>query len=177
MWTLLKTAPCPSCIDEPAKQKDCWWCHGTLTTRLHREDDDEKEIPFDQTGTGRLYGGNVWRRRNYTLFTLLAGVRMCIEDFEPMFPPRGEEPPGCSREYKMIVEDEGPDGHSHSWLTLTEVECAIMFACDPSQVKEAEKIGEWIKDFWQHVIERQLRPLAQKYGGAHNVRLVFFFDN
>ena len=62
--------------------------------------------------------------RNYSLFTFLAGVRddaayagkanRCLDL------PRGV-PADASPEYRKLVDDWGPDGHTHSYFTLREL--------------------------------------------------------
>lgn len=62
----------------------------------------------------------VWSDRNYTLFTVLAGVRDYSEKTACISPPKGLPPDVC-----QIVKEEsdrwGSDGHSHSYLTLKEL--------------------------------------------------------
>lgn len=61
--------------------------------------------------------------RDYVLFSLLAGVRNHF-GFVPVAPPRGL-PPDVSAEVANAANDEwGSDGHSHSWVTLAELEAA-----------------------------------------------------
>jgi hypothetical protein len=59
-----------------------------------------------------------YKRRNYPLFGILAGVR--YDDIEPVVHPvpRGI-PMDASPEYRALAIG---DGHSHSWLTLAEVQ-------------------------------------------------------
>lgn len=66
--------------------------------------------------------------RNYNLFSVLADVRNgegfagCYTGgaFEPIALPRGL-PVDVSSEVKQESDEFGVDGHSHSWLTLSEV--------------------------------------------------------
>ncbi len=58
--------------------------------------------------------------RSYHAFALLAGVRN-RSDLTPIAEPRGV-PPDASPEYLEAVEQYGEDGHSHSWLTLAELD-------------------------------------------------------
>lgn len=73
---------------------------------------------------GWLYSG-----RNYSLFAILANVRNGYgvagvdtgDGFVPISMPRGL-PDDVSRDVRARVGYWGPDGHSHSWLTLRELE-------------------------------------------------------
>lgn len=56
--------------------------------------------------------------RNYLLFSILAGVR---GDGIPIAPPRGLPNDVSARVFRE-AERYGPDGHSHSWLTLAELQ-------------------------------------------------------
>lgn len=66
--------------------------------------------------------------RNYDEFAVLADVRNGVgfagvdmgDAFEPISPPKGL-PEDCSLEVREESERYGIDGHSHSWLTLTEL--------------------------------------------------------
>jgi hypothetical protein len=67
--------------------------------------------------------------RNYGLFAILAGVRngrgfagvKIGEPTTPISEPRGI-PEDASPAYREIAEHWGSDGHSHSWLTLAELQ-------------------------------------------------------
>ena len=58
--------------------------------------------------------------RNYTLFTVLAGVRDYGNGTKCIFEPRGL-PENASDIVKQESEKWGSDGHSHSYLTLKEI--------------------------------------------------------
>ncbi len=62
----------------------------------------------------------IYRDRNYSLFSTLAGVRDYSEKVIPVHEPKGVPLDCC--EYVRKMEDvwDG-DGHSHSWLTLKEL--------------------------------------------------------
>lgn len=67
--------------------------------------------------------------RNYDLFAMLADVRngrgfagiKTGEGFNPIAEPKGL-PDDASKQMKKAAEDYGEDGHSHSYLTLAELE-------------------------------------------------------
>lgn len=58
--------------------------------------------------------------RNYTTFSILAGVRSSF-NVKPISEPKGI-PEDASEEAKASIEEWGEDGHSHSYLTLKEIE-------------------------------------------------------
>jgi hypothetical protein len=76
-----------------------------------------------ETGTDEsipeLMPRGVYESRNYILFAALAGVRNSW-NLKPVVAPRGV-PADASPEYAGLVAEAGPDGHSHSWLTLAEL--------------------------------------------------------
>lgn len=97
--------------------------------------------------------------RNYARFARLAGVR------GPGPMPRGV-PQDASDTSKLMIEDLGIDGHSHSWLPIEEA--AQIFL-------ETEYFGH---DGPSDYIQRY--PASQYFGVSENLkdyRLVFWFDN
>jgi hypothetical protein len=70
----------------------------------------------------------IYDGRNYKLFSILANVRNGYgfagcdtgDTLVPISMPKGVPDDGSS-EYKMLVEQWGCDGHSHSYLTLQEL--------------------------------------------------------
>ncbi len=179
-WTLQKRSPCFSCDgtgkDRHDKSGKCWRCDGSGFTELETEHDsyveDGKTIEYT-----RLTGGDCYHDRNYVLFTLLAGVRHCIDDYEVMFEPRGV-PADATPEFKQLSEEMGSAGHSHSWLTLSEIESIVYTASMPMVDDELTEVikNHVAGEFWDGLVKQQMRPIAEKYG-SENVRIVFFFDN
>lgn len=79
---------------------------------FYKEGNEDGERPYD---ISELHGG-----RNYTLFSILAGVRDYSDKTKPVADPRGfpeDASPQTTNEYQRW---EG-DGHTHSWLTLQEL--------------------------------------------------------
>lgn len=101
--------------------------------------------------------------RNYNLFCALAGVRSFKFNDSPtsVSEPKGL-PVDCCREIKDESERYGSDGHSHSWLTLAELNS---FDWSP--------YGKTCDSFKQEVLPK----LAQATDNPQHVRIVFFFDN
>lgn len=83
----------------------------------------------DEDGQRVEYKDAFYHDRNYDLFAILANVRNGLgfagvktgEGFNPIAPARGI-PADASPEYRSAVESYGSDGHSHSWLTVTEIQ-------------------------------------------------------
>lgn len=101
--------------------------------------------------------------RNYSLFALLAGVR---GDEKPIAAPRGIPDDACP-EYKAAAKNYGSDGHSHSWLTLEELE-----AHEGRLSRASEDFHVTRERMWQAAWN-----LVARGNPAQNVRCCFFFDN
>jgi hypothetical protein len=160
------------------KWEECFMCDGEGYTELHTEDDSYQDKDGKTVSVSYLAGGKAYRERNYVVFSLLAGVRDYEGHPEPLFEPRGV-PDDATVEYAEIVEQDGADGHSHSWLTLSEIEAGVMCAADPldTDPKQTEMLVTELRgEFWDGLVVGQMRPLAEKYG-SDNVRIVFHFDN
>lgn len=119
-------------VKRGATEKEDIW--ETLAPKKDAKSKDQNEV------YGEWYDG-----RNYNLFGILANVRngrgfagiKTGDGFEPILPEDAKHPlskpstsgPFCrgvpknaSAGYKKSVRDYGEDGHSASWLTLTELE-------------------------------------------------------
>lgn len=112
------------------------------------------------------------RDRNYLLFSALAGVRG-YDDSAPISEPRGlpnDFKPG-KRMDEHVLELEGSTvniwmgDHSHSWLTLDEIEQWPGWDQNDLRARVGEQWWAW------------LRWIRLKYGELADVRLVFGFDN
>lgn len=85
--------------------------------------DNWKINPYYEPGKDgeREYDINyMYHSRNYSLFSLLAGVRDYSEKTIPVSPPKGL-PDDISEPTKREAERWNGDGHTHSWLTLAEL--------------------------------------------------------
>ncbi len=98
--------------------------------------------------------------RSYSLFAKLAGVRNYNDEVTPIAEPRFENindethDETCSDTFKRWVLDMGGDGHSHSWVTLDELETA------------------------NTDLAARCRLIVMAHGlSTEDARLVFFFDN
>jgi hypothetical protein len=95
---------------------------------------------------------------DYTLFSILAGVRNYSGN-EPIAEPRGM-PPDVSSEVRRLSERFGDDGHSHSWLLLSEI------------LGWNDGFRAWNEDEWGVAIE-----IMKTLGNPDRVRMVFWFDS
>lgn len=164
-WKMLLDTSCSRCGGSTKIDKtECYACEGTGISRLRWENEAGDKV--EASSNARLYGGNVYRGRNYPLFAMLAGVRNS-EEYPPLFEPR-DVPPDASPEYRRMVEQDDGDGHTHSWLNVNEIVAVFLNELDP----KLERAGH----FATHTYNEILKPLADKYGGE-NVRIVFHFDN
>lgn len=101
--------------------------------------------------------------RNYRLFGVLADVRFDCP--KPIVPKRGL-PDNVSNEVRSEYEAWGPDAHSCSWATLTELINA-----------------DW--DYYDKLVERgslssfkeTLNKLKELSNNTDNIRCIFWFDN
>jgi hypothetical protein len=161
-WEIVPECPCERC-DGKGKigRKDCYSCDGRGVTKMHVENDDGREY---------LVGGDCYHNRNYFVFAVLAGVRNYFEiEADPLW-ERGI-PDDASDEYRTYCEQGDGDLHSHNWLLLDE----IVVMCVRHDKPMADDPFP-LKDFVEHLIEKQMKPLVAKYGDQ-NVRMVFCFDN
>jgi len=120
--------------------------------------------------------------RDYILFSVLADVRNGSEDKTPFIDEARGLPEDVTPEVKEQSESMGEDGHSHSWLLLSEVlawegwdrDYSIKDFDDKAiPVLKTKPLREWCWTFWQKVIP----AMKQLRDDPANVRMVFFFDN
>ena len=104
-----------------------------------------------------IYGNN--EPGCYKLFGALAGVRS--DECEPVKPPKGI-PEVLSETTLAELKQWGEDAHTHSWLTLTELEKYDWK--DTGLWSAIENIIWGMREFAEHI-------------GPDNVRIVFWFDN
>ena len=123
--------------------------------------------------------------RDYFLFSILADMRNTDPKIPCIAEPRGI-PDDLSNEVQAVFDTWGADGHSHSWLLLSEVldwkqwDHVIEYK-DTSWDKSGKVIRKQVtatlrkrcKSFWDNV----LKPMSKLCQDPNNVRMVFFFDN
>lgn len=172
-------------------------------------DGKKREIYWDN----EIYTEQPYKGRNYNLFSILADVRNGYgfagadtgDGFVPIATPRGV-PKDASDFYKHEVKDYGVDGHSHSWVSLEELESynweqvtVKRGFVDSRNYKIFQKKGrpngwcngtnnptyrqvEWKQTYRESVgsFLTETLPALQKLRKNPDVldlRLVFFFDN
>lgn len=74
-----------------------------------------------------------FERRNYSTFSILAGVRSSF-NVKPISEPKGV-PEDASEETKTNIEEWNGDGHSHSYLTLKELDTFDLTEYKKTKVK------------------------------------------
>jgi hypothetical protein len=97
----------------------------------HRPNEPEGEPDEDGYAWNAKKTDHPYKSRNYDLFAILANVRNGYgfagvdtgNGFVRISEPKGL-PSDVSPEVKAISDEYGGDGHSHSWLTLRELEAA-----------------------------------------------------
>lgn len=148
-------------------------------------EEDEEDQPFNRQ-SALNHDDVAWDGRNYRIFAMLAGVRNGIgfasvktgEPITPISKPRGL-PEDVSAEVKQESDDWDIDGHSHSWLTLAELEAVpwernlihISGFVDAKNLRIFDEMGE--PDDWSYQLNRsaftevsaeELRALATEHG-------------
>ena len=117
--------------------------------------------PFDM----RMDHEEIWEGRNYVLFEILAGVRAGYgsREYEQIADRRGL-PSDLSAEVAKLAEGWRNDGHSHSWLSLHDLEAYAE--------GKKERLRE-VTDFFDVVIPKlqEMSPYS-----PHAARIVFWFD-
>lgn len=95
--------------------RERWVRDDEITVMRAYDDDNADALEFSKGYSMHPYNG-----RNYTLFNVLAGVR-AREELTPIAEPRGL-PEDVSRWLCNESRMWGVDGHSHSWLSISELE-------------------------------------------------------
>ena len=116
---------------------------------------------YDYDGSNRVYAA----------FAILAGVRNDL-NIIPIAEPKGI-PADASESYKIVCEDWGKDGHSHSYLTLKEFNnynyCFAEGALTTEQMKRLANA--------KNHIDNNIFSNFDACREEDEVRIVFFFDN
>jgi len=129
-----------------------------ITIEKWEKDEDYKEelcIPHEKN----FYTDG----RNYNLFCALAGVRKShFENDPPQVSPEKGVPSDCCEEIQNKIEAWRSDGHTHSWLTLEELENF-----------DWSEYGDTCDEFLQEVLPKMKAENTE----PQDVRIVFFFYN
>lgn len=121
--------------------------------------------PFENRWDDGSKYGWYWDR-DYDLFAWLAGVRN-YAGCSPLSEPRGL-PADASAEVKADSDELGIDGHTHSWLALSEFEAAA-----------ATNVNTRNGDGPASEVHRRFYALVNAMRGivGADARIVFWFDN
>ena len=116
--------------------------------------------------------------RNYALFGKMAGVR-CPANIMPIAEPRGL-PDDCSVVVRWASDDYGEDGHSHSYLTASEI--AELEDWWREKYKDAPGMRAHFPEIeWGYLNGNSwggfMRWPSEAPDGLMDVRFVFWFDN
>jgi hypothetical protein len=158
------------------------WCINFFSIMYREESIPRWDVEF----TEQYY----WKR-NYFLFSILAGVRNHY-NVVPIAKPRGL-PDDVTLEIKELSISEGVDAHSHSWLTLKEL---VEFNWDRrfdyvhhyKTYKGLNKIRHFIKFLYYKIKPLTYREACKEFhadvidrlsklGNNEDLRIVFWFDN
>jgi hypothetical protein len=128
--------------------------------------------------------------RDYELFGLLAGVRSYGD--ECLYQPR-ELPADLSEKVRLAAENWGMDGHSHTYLTLSEfTECVEKSGYKLGANKSSEAFYEWdgrkfsdLPESYTTIInycnkwinDYKVDNILLNTQHEPEVRIVFWFDN
>lgn len=110
------------------------------------------------------------RERNYAWFGFLANVRNTYD--LPTVAKQRDIPNNVSKEVCELNKEFGDDGHSHSWLLLSEL---LAFDYDKTvrlRNQEAYTLRAIFEPEWFEILDR-----LSALGKPTNVRIVFWFDN
>lgn len=126
-----------------------------------------------------LHYGHPIISRNYKLFALLADVRNGDGEIEPISLPKGM-PEDASDITRLECKREGNDGHSHSYLTaseITELEKRLGEIRYPHESEtldlDSDIVGYLSGNSWARFDPKE-NDHPPEY---EDVRFVFWFDN
>lgn len=120
------------------------------------EDAEEWQMAIAETAT---YG-----RRNYGVFAALANVRNYESGIRPISLPRGL-PGDVSGPVRNAADRRGRDGHSYSWLLLSEA-----LGYDWGTTAWGGQFAAWAQSL-------TTGPTRMANDAPESIRLVFWFDN
>jgi len=107
--------------------------------------------------------------RNYVFYAVLAGVRNYCNVTPISFPKGMPQETGVMS--RVEAEEDGPDGHTHSWLTYKELKDYDWLQTPNDEFLLIDEIHTFFK-----ALMHEMKFLSGKYG-EEGVRIVFWFDN
>jgi hypothetical protein len=164
-------------IEKRLRPEDAWQLDENHT--VAHDDDDEPRYLEQVSATNR----------DYHLFGILAGVR---GGRNPLFPQRG-----IPKDATEILAEyaEGPDWHSHSWLTLAQFKKCLEKAENyyPNNNKSTDAFYSWKECDWATMPQAYTTMinyceewianetaeaiLLNRTDVKPEVRIIFWFDN
>lgn len=109
-------------------------------------------------------------RRNYDLFSLMAGVRSDADSPKPIAAPRGM-PEDVSLITRISFNEHG--GHTSSWLSGNELENVVKW----HEWTEGRDSSDVRLQQWGFLFEGGFTAAEHSHLGVEDVRCVFWFDN
>lgn len=139
------------------------------------EEQEPSEEVVEEVALYYDHGREIVVRRNYWLFTIMAGVRAGRDTpLNVISPPRGL-PPDVTQQVWRYSQAMGADGHSHSWLSVKDL---LEYPHWDGPLPEG-----WTASPGEDTLRKacseitNLFPEFLKLGNPEDLRLVFWFDN
>lgn len=114
--------------------------------------------------------------RNYDAFGWLSGVR-CRKDYQvaTFFSPERSEMLQFTENTKGAIKYWSVDAHGHSWCYLSDIEFLMK---DPVFIQSGEEYTmHWFRHLWDEVTLRVAELCGRGEVDAHDIRLIFMYDN
>lgn len=121
--------------------------------------------------------------RNYFAFGILAGVRSSLEC---IYPERGL-PSDICQQIKLFSDMYGPDGHTHSYLSLSELKTiidanqSIRYAVDYENYKlfkngydDFQSVPSWIAKQYTCITNEQMDLYLEYYAFSNNEKFLTY---
>ncbi len=187
------------------KRKDSkeWMCAGRIfKNSWHKTKEEFVSVDNSGYSFGEPYSIHPFDDRSYDTFAILANVRngTWSEDLTPISQPRGL--PVDVSQYVKKCSDDYDNGHSHSYVTLKELEkydwkqkLKMNAMVNEKQAKEYKEKGikpttyaayssygvnlEWEETYYdqcKYFVDKVI-PQLQKLKKFGEVRMVFWFDS
>jgi len=121
---------------------------------------EDKWVMVKQVGFHKYDPGN-FCNRDYNYFAALAGVRGGGPEAKGL-------PDDVSDSVQMHSNDWNTDGHSHSYMPISEAIALYKFIHS-----EAPKYDDWV----YHLFGEETEIIEEYRGGIKSYRVVFWFDN
>lgn len=117
--------------------------------------------------------GTIEVGRNYTLFSILAGVRSRDRNILPPIAEARGFPPQADYDATDAHDDSSDDAHHASWLTVGEIDRYLDVNGDKVTLPTGAPLT--VREAMQDIV--RALPWLRALGDPEKVRLVFWFDN